>query len=144
MAKTMFGRFLLFSLLILSACGSPKSSHRAYGKMSVADLIQEKGQPLKEESIPVKDGKVLHFKEDERFQIQGTTVINSFRNPKSDEMTVLFWKNKFRGCDSETKILKPAGAQSAERELSCKEQGLSVIYTDRSEVISRVVEYAIQ
>ncbi len=144
MVIPMFGRSILFSLVLLVACGSPKSSHRSYGKLSVADLIGEKGQPLKEEIIPVKDGRVLHFKDDERFQVQGTIVTNSFRNPNSDEMTVLFWKNKFKDCDTETITLKPAGSQSAEMELSCKAQGMSVVYTDGSEFISRVVEYAIQ
>ena len=110
--------------------------------MSVAQLVQEKGQPLKEESIPVQDGKVLHYAHDEKFQVKGEIVTNSFRNPKSDEASLLYWKNAFRDCETTEKILRPKGAGPAELEFRCQSQGISVVHAEGSDVVTRVLEYA--
>ncbi len=112
--------------------------------MTVADLIREKGQPLKEESIPTENGKILNYPGDEKFQVKGDIVTNSFRQPKADETTLLFWKNNFKECETTEKILKPADHEAAEKELACPSRGLSVLYTDGSDFVSRVIEYAPQ
>lgn len=133
---------ILVLFLSLLSCGARHSKHRSYGKMTVADLVREKGQPLKEEAIPVEQGKILQYENDEKFQIRGDIVVNSFRQPTEEETTLLYWKNSFKDCVTEEKILRAAGHEPAELELVCKSRGIRVVYTDGAEVISRVIEYA--
>ena len=110
--------------------------------MTVADLVREKGQPLKEETIPITDGKILNYKNDEKFQVKGDIVVNSFRQPSEEESTLIYWKNKFKDCETEDKVLKAAGHEAAEKEFICKSMGLRVVYTEGSEFVSRVIENA--
>jgi hypothetical protein len=134
--------FLLFGLILLTACGA-KSSSVKYGKTTVSDLIKEKGEPLSEEAIPVKEGKVLHFADGDKYQISGEIVTSGFIDPKTHQRTLLFWKHQFKSCHT---ILKKLPSQSKnhelpEFELACPEEGKSVIYTEGSEFVSRIVEY---
>ena len=71
-------------------------------------------------------------------------MIAGFRNPSSEENSVLFWKHKFKDCEvTERKITPQEDAhQLPEIELACKSQGVSVVYVEGSNFISRVVEYA--
>lgn len=135
--------FLIF--LVLAACGV-KNSSVDYGKTTLSDLIAQKGSPLKEEPIPSmtekKDSKVLVYENNEKFQIKEDIVTYGFRDPKGDEKTLLFWKHKFKDCQSSSKkISEASGHILAEYELKCPEQGLTVIYTDGSEFVSRVIEH---
>jgi hypothetical protein len=136
---------ILFPVLfVFVSCGAKHSSRKAFGKMTVAELVREKGRPIKEENIPVTNGKVLQYPNDERFQVKGDIVTNSFRQPKTEEVTLLYWKNNFKDCETVDKTLKSEGHGPAEKELACPAMGVSVLYTDGSGVVSRVVEYAPQ
>lgn len=134
--------FYFLLLLIVAACGV-KHSSVDYGKTTVADLIQEKGSPLKEEAIPVKEGKILHYSPDEKYQVKGDVVTNGFKAPRGDQKTLIYWKHQFRECQTRHQKLstKTTGHELPEFELACDEQGISVVYTEGSEFVSRINEY---
>jgi hypothetical protein len=135
---------IILSLLLLSACGAKRSSFKI-GETTRADVITEKGEPLSEEKIPeVKDGSMLKFKNNESIQLKGDLVSNRFTNPTGDEKLVMWWKHKFKSCPfmkTTTLPQDPKAHTQPEVEMACPEQGLSVIYTQGSDTISRVVEY---
>lgn len=133
---------LYLSLLVIAACGV-KHSSVDYGKTTKADLIAEKGEPLSEKSIPVKDGEIVEFQDNEKFQIKKDIVTHGFKDPKGDEKNLLFWKHKFKNCETTLrKISEKQGHELPEYELKCPEVGVTVIYTEGSEFVSRVVEHA--
>jgi hypothetical protein len=70
-------------------------------------------------------------------------VVNSIKDPSPNQKLLLFWKNKFKDCNTQlTKLPQEEGQHtSVQMQMSCPAQGLSVIYTDGSDVISRVVEF---
>lgn len=133
---------LLLSLLLTVSCGAKKSSSFKYGSTHRSELVALKGEPEREEDVPA-GGKMLIYAGDEKFQLKDDVVVNSFKNPEGDEKLLLFWKHKFKDCNTvRTELKRIKGAHTPpEIELSCPEQGLSVIYTEGSDVISRVVEY---
>lgn len=132
---------LIILFFVVAGCGVKRSSVH-YGKTTVADLISEKGEPLEEKALPVKDAKILLFQENEKFQTKDSIVTHGFKDPKGDEKSIIFWKHKFRDCETkEQKIGKVKGHELAEYELSCPAEGTSVIYTEGSEFVSRIVEY---
>jgi hypothetical protein len=136
-------RSLYFLILLsLAACGVKQTS-LDYGKTTVADLVAIKGEPEAEEKIPVKEGKVLIYPDDEKYQVKGEVVTGGFKKPKGNEKTLIYWKHKLKDC--ETKLRKVQSKQDGhtmpEYELACEESGLSVIYTEGSEFVSRVIEY---
>jgi hypothetical protein len=134
--------FLFLLLLGIAACGVKHSTFE-YGKTTVAHLVQEKGQPLTEEIIPVKEGKVLHYSDDEKYQIKGDIVTSAFKTPKGDQKTLIYWKHEFKNCQTRNQKLprNETTHEMPEWELACDEQGLRVIYTEGSEFVSRIVEY---
>jgi hypothetical protein len=134
---------IIFSLLLLGACGAKKTSF-IMGQTTRADVVAEKGDPLSEEVIPVKDGSIMKYSNDEKIQLKGEVVTNRFTNPSGDEKLVMWWKHKFKSCSilkSSTLPSDPKAHTSKEIEMACPEEGLSVIYTEGSDTISRVVEY---
>jgi hypothetical protein len=134
---------IIFSLLLLSACGAKKTSF-IMGQTTRADVVAEKGDPISEEIIPVKDGSIMKYSNDEKIQLKGEVVTNRFTNPSGDEKLVMWWKHKFKSCSflkSSTLPSDPKAHTSKEIEMACPEEGLSVIYTEGSDTISRVVEY---
>lgn len=133
---------ILFSLLLITAACGIKEQSFDYGKTTVSELRAEKGEPLSEEVIPVPDSKVLVFPDNEKFQVKNDVVVNGFRDPKGNEKTLLFWKHKFQDCDTtNTKISEGKGHELPQYELKCDSKGLSVLYTEGSGFISRVVEH---
>ncbi len=133
--------FLYLILLAAAACGV-KHSSVDYGKTTVSDLVAAKGEPLKEMKIPVKNSKILMYEENEKYQVEGDVVTHGFKDPKGDEKTLLFWKHKFKDCETQTKkISRPKGHELPEYELKCPSEGLTVIYTEGSEFVSRVIEH---
>lgn len=133
--------FLSLIFLTAAACGV-KHSSVDYGKTSVSDLIAAKGEPIKEMKIPVQDAKVLLYEENEKYQVKGEVVTHGFKDPKGDQKNIIFWKHKFKDCDTQTKqISKPQGHEMPEYEMKCPEQGLTVIYSEGSEFVSRVIEH---
>lgn len=131
---------LFLSLLALAACGV-KHSSVDYGKTTVAALVSEKGEPL-EKSAPAKSIEIYQYPDNEKFQIKGDIVTHGFKDPKGDEKTLLYWKHKFKDCETVSrKIGEQKGHELPEHELKCPAQGVTVIYTEGSEFVSRVVEH---
>lgn len=132
--------FYLF-FLVLAACGV-KHSSVDYGKTTVSDLVATKGEPLEEKAIPVEKGKMLLYGDNEKYQVKNEIVTHGFKDPKGDERTVLYWKHKFRDCDTITKKISVAkGHELPEYELKCPALGQTVIYTEGSDFVSRIIEH---
>lgn len=132
--------YLYLFVLALAACGV-KHSSVDYGKTTVADLVSEKGEPITKSS-PQKSVEIYQYPDNEKYQIKGDLVTHGFKDPKGDQRTLIYWKHKFKDCDSVTrKISEPKGHVLPEYEMKCAEQGLTVIYTEGSEFVSRVVEH---
>lgn len=137
--------FLYLSLLLLvAACGATKStSSYKMGETTRAQVVADKGEPTEEVSLPVADSKMMKFPNDESIQLKGDVVVNRFSTPKGDEKLVLWWKNRFKDCATKSKALPrdPKAHTPGEIEFSCPEEGISVIYTEGSSAVSRVVEF---
>lgn len=135
---------ILLSLLVLASCGGTRTSFEM-GKTTRSDVVAKKGQPDQEIALPMEDSSMMIYeKTDEKFQLKGDVVTNAFKNPVDDEKLLIHWRHKFKDC-AVTKTTLPKQPNShtpPEVELACPEQGLSVIYTDGSDAVSRVVEYA--
>jgi hypothetical protein len=136
--------FILFFIL-MSSCGQKNTSVKM-GVTTRAELVAVKGEPLKEDKIPVKDGQVMVYENDEKYQLKGDVVVSSFKAPQGDEQLLIFWKHKFKDCLTISKDLDkiPGSHTPGEIELACPESGISVIYTQGSDLISRVVEYEVR
>ena len=132
---------IILAIFLLSGCGVKKSSF-VMGKTTRSEVISVKGEPIKEEAIPVNDGTILIYGEDEKYQLKGDIVVNLFKNPSNQERLLLFWKHKFKDCLTTIKKISKdeTSHTSPEMEFSCPSQGVSVIYTEGSDVISRVIE----
>jgi hypothetical protein len=131
----------LLLLLLLVACGRPLTVK--YGEVNRTDLIAIKGQPLEEKNIPIKDGKILVFSNNEKYQLDGDIVKSGFKDPSGDEKKVIYWQHRLKDCATISKTLPNKDLHlPPEVELACEEMGISVIYTQNSEFVSRVVEYA--
>lgn len=134
--------FLYLSFLMIAACGV-KHTSVDYGKTTSADLVAEKGEPVSKTAIPVKKGEIFQYQDNEKYQIKNDIVTHGFKDPKGDQKNLLYWKHKFRDCDTTTtKISEPNGHILPEYELKCSAEGITVIYTEGSEFVSRVIEHA--
>ncbi len=128
-------------LLILSACGV-KHSSVDYGKTKVSDLVAMKGPPVEEKAIPVSEGKMLIYEDDEKYQTKNDVVTHGFKEPKGDERSLLYWKHKLKDCDTVIKKISiTEGHVAPEYEFKCLAEGVTVIYTEGSEFISRIIEH---
>lgn len=119
-------------LLILVSCGQSRGT-LTYGVTTKSALLVAKGQPLSTSDVP--QGEVLEY-EKEKYQLRDGVLVAGFRAPQGDEVTMLFWKHKFKGLQTEVREL-PTG----EKELVCDSLGLSIVYSEGSAFVSRVVEY---
>jgi hypothetical protein len=129
-------------LLLLVSCGTKKHNVK-FGETTKADLIQLRGEPLREESIPVKDSSLLVYSENESYQIQNGVVSASLKSASSEEKSVQFWKHKLKDCKTRlNKIESKNSHRPAQMELDCPEEGIKVVYMDGSATVSTVVEYA--
>lgn len=130
-----------FSFLMLASCGI-KHSSLDYGKTTMSDLVSVRGEPSEEKSIPMDGGKIVHYEDNEKFQVKNEIVTHGFKDPKGDEKNLIFWKHKFKDCQtSNTKISTPIGHELAEYEFKCPALGITVIYSEGSDFISRIVEH---
>lgn len=137
-------RFALYlSIVILSSCGS-KDSTLKFGKTTRADIIElKKAEPDREQKVDAgKDSSIMVYG-DEIFQLEGTFAFTLIRNPKGDEVLLNYWKHKFKGCRTiELTLPHPADSHvPPEKQLSCDTEGTSIIYTQGSDAVRRVVEY---
>lgn len=136
---------LLLSLLMLASCGSGKRSSFEMGKSTRADVVAQKGEPDQEIDLPVNNSKMMIYEtSDEKYQLSGDIVTNAFKNPESDEKLLIHWQHRFKDCAVVSKTLPkdPKSHTPPEIEMSCPQEGISVIYTEGSEAVTRVVEYA--
>lgn len=134
---------LLLSLMLLASCGVKKKSSFKLGQTTRQEVVAMKGEPLREEAIPVKDSSVLVYADEEKLQFKNDVLVNSFKNPEGDEKQLIYWKHKFKECQTISKDL-PHESQShtpPEIEMSCPSEGISIIYTQGSDIVTRVVEY---
>lgn len=136
---------ILCLLICVTSCGE-RSSSLKLGKTTRSELVAVKGEPIKEEVLPMKEGKVMVYEGEEKYQLKGDVVVNSFKNPSGNERSLIYWKHKFKDCftTSQTLSQDPQSHTPPEVELGCAEQGLSVIYSQGSDLVSRVVEYEIK
>ncbi|MFA5584605.1 MAG: hypothetical protein WDA09_10365 [Bacteriovoracaceae bacterium] len=132
----------IFSLVMITSCGAQKSGPN-YGKTTVKELLTEKGEPTKEELIPVEDSKVLHFDGGEKYQVKNDIVTNGYLNPSKEERNLIYWKHAFKDCDVVTQKLteKQVGHERPEYLMKCDALGKGVVYTEDSDIVLRVVEY---
>ncbi len=125
---------VLFGLFLLISCGQKKHTVE-YGKTTRAQLVDLKGVPQREELLPLPRSVMLHY-EEQKFQVKGDVILSSFRVPREEERTLFFWRHQFRDCPS---VIKKISQE--ESELACEARGVSIIYTEGSPFISRIVEY---
>jgi hypothetical protein len=136
--------YLLSLLLLVSACGARKSSSYKMGQTTRSEVVAAKGEePIEVVDLPMPDSSMMKFKDHDSFQLKGDVVVNRFSNPTGDEKLVLWWKNRFKDCATTSKALPkdPKAHTPGEIELTCPEEGISVIYTEGSSAVSRVVEF---
>lgn len=133
---------VLLSLVLTVSCAANKRETH-YGKTTVPELILLKGEPLKEEAIPVKDGKIFLYSDNLKFQIKNNVVTHSYRNPTNDESTLIFWKHAFKNCNPTNEKIsqKNNGHELIEFLMKCDAQGIGVVYLADSETVLRVIEY---
>ncbi len=132
----------LLSLVLVVSCGKAPSGAN-FGTTTVTELTTLKGEPLKEEVIPIVGGKVLHYADNEKFQIQGEVVTHQFIDPKADEANLIYWKHAFKDCSSSNikTSEKSDGHTPAEYFFKCDAMGTGVIYTERSDKVTRIIKY---
>lgn len=133
--------FLFFLVFAISCAANRKEAQ--YGKTTLPELIILKGEPIKEEPIPIEGGKILIYEDDEKFQIQNQIVTHRLRNPTIDESNLIYWKHAFKECDFIiTKVSqKTEGHELEEYLMKCDALGIGVVYFDRTEMVLRVMEY---
>ncbi|MBY0517107.1 MAG: hypothetical protein K2P81_09375 [Bacteriovoracaceae bacterium] len=130
-------------IVLASACGAPKQSVQ-FGKTTKAGLIEMKGEPEStEKPVAKSDLSVLVYEEDQKFQIENDLVVAGFRKPVNDETSLLYWRHKFKNCQTSFQELKKLDNHlRPEKELKCEKTGVSVIYDPNSDQVTRIVEQA--
>ncbi len=132
---------LYFSLFLVAACGPKIQSPFHYGKTTKSQLIEQKGEPLREEKLSRENAVVLVYPEEEKYQVESGIVTNSFKNPPEEQSTVLFWKHKFKDCETSEAPLEKSSHDAGEIFLACDHVGQGVVYLNGATHISRVIEY---
>lgn len=128
-------------LILAMACGD-KSTRMKYGLMTKAALIVEKGEPQSVEK-PTSTADVLVYANNQKYQVSNDVVIAGFREPSSEEKSLLYWRHQFKDCPTTFKEMqKPDNHLHALKELTCAKLGLSVVYDPNIDQVTRVVEHA--
>lgn len=99
-------------------------------------------ESIKSRVHSVEDG-ILRFENNEKYQLIGDIVTDKFRSPDDAEAALLYWKHKFKNCDSFTRKVSTYSLDQKlpVYELACPSQGISVTYSEGSTFISRINEY---
>ena len=141
----MRSSYIVFCLAVLMGCADSSSKIR-YGETTKAALIAEKGQPTATEKPGgLVAGEILIYGEEQKYQVSRDVVVAGFRNPTSEERSLLYWRHQLKDCA--TTFLDVAAADShlrPEKELKCAALGLSVIYDPNIDQVTRVVEHVAQ
>ncbi len=114
-----------------------------YGKTSKRELQAELGEPTKVEN-PVAKVEVLTYENDQKYQVQDEVVTAGFRKPTEEEKSLIYWRHLLRDCQTTfVELSKPKDSHlQAEKQLSCSELGVSVIYDPNVDQVTRVVDHA--
>lgn len=132
----------ILSLLILVSCGAKKVVPN-YGKTTLSELKAMKGEPSKEEVIPVKNSKILHYANGDKYQVTNDVVSNAFLNADEKESTLIYWKHAFKDCDIKIEELSKDRKNHEKIDLlmKCDQLGTGVVYNEDSSNILRVIKY---
>lgn len=136
MIKSIF--YLAF--LAIAACGV-KHSSIDYGKTTKADLIAAKGEPIEEKPISLKDSTMLIYPENEKYQLKNDVVEYGLKDPKGDQLSLIYWKHKFKDCKTTVRKLEVKGHVQPELQLTCAEEGTTIVYSEGSDYVSRIIEH---
>src|SRR5690606_16835385 len=114
-----------------------------YGKTTVQELLSLKGESIKEVFIRVYDSKVLHFENNEKYQVKDDIVINGYLNTVHEQKSINYWKHAFKDCDVVIQKIteKVNGHEPPEYLMKCDAMGVGVVYVQDSDIVLRVVEY---
>ncbi len=134
--------FVFMVAVVATSCGN-KSSSIKYGEMTSSELVSLKGEPIREEQLSTPEAKMFIYEDDEKYQINDGVVVNSFRNPISDERMLIYWKHKFKNNSYLVQKLNQKVLHTqVQEEYKFDSAGVSVIYDPTTEQVVRVVEYA--
>jgi len=128
-------RLFFFILLFISSC-SKKLEIIEYGKTNFEALVKLKGEPQRSTTVPIKKSSVHHYSNNEKYQTKDQVVIAGFREPQEHEKTLLYWRDRFKDCNTTER-----NTSSSETEFACPSLGESVIYQNEFGFVSRVIEY---
>ena len=129
----------MISLVAALGCARTHSSKVQYGVTTAAALKADKGEPASvERPYPERQLEMMVYAGNEKFQVEHGVVIAGYRRPTPAERTLLYWRHKFRNC--ETTFVPVVGQD--EMELKCLQEGTTVIYNPQADAILRVVEPA--
>lgn len=132
-------QILFLCLLILAACGM-RPSNIDFGKTTSKELVSERGEPLEVRKISEAGSEIYQYENNEKFQVKNDVVTQGFFDPKGEEKSLLYWKHKFKDCDTAEKMIgSPRGHEVPEYEIRCPSEGVTVIYSKGSEFVSRVI-----
>ena len=139
----MFSRYVFVLLALAGACADSKAPIR-YGETTKAALLADRGQPSEaQKPLPGKDTEVLVYHDNQKYQVTNDVVVAGFREPSSDERSLLYWRHRFKDCPTTFVALnKPTSHLHPEKELKCDRDGMSVIYDPNTDQVTRVVEHA--
>lgn len=134
--------YIIIVTITLASCGKKKIEPN-YGKTTSLELTQLLGVPAKEEVVPVENTKIYHYSSGDKYQVEKNIVTNGFLVPKENEMTLIYWKHAFKDCETTTENLtqNKQGHEASEFLLKCQSLGVGVVYSEYSNVISKVIKY---
>jgi hypothetical protein len=127
-------------LFFVVSCGGKQAKKIHYGQTTEATLLEIEGQPKSEQELKYADGKMLIFDEEKKYQVESGVVVGSFQEPEGDQRNLLFWKHKFKDCQT-TDLKTSPNSDGKERTLKCDEQGTSIVYSEGTGYVIRVVEH---
>ncbi|MFZ4713272.1 MAG: hypothetical protein ACOYL6_06160 [Bacteriovoracaceae bacterium] len=128
--------------MFLSSCG-PSGLKLDFGKLTSKELKDKLGGPIRVEST-AQGKEVYVYPDDKKFQVDDEIVDASFRKPTAEESSLIYWRHKFKKKKTNLRRL-PLPKDShlmAEQELSCLQEGTTIIYDPNIDKVVRVIEYA--
>ncbi len=139
----MFSKYAFVLLALAGACADSNAPIR-YGETTKAALVADKGQPSSAEK-PLENSptEILVYPDNQKYQVTNDVVVAGFREPSSDEKSLLYWRHRFKDCPTTFEALsKRDNHLHPEKELKCARDGVSVIYDPNTDQVTRVVEHA--
>ncbi len=145
-------------LSVLSACSAkvstsgPTSSQKivpdepppAVSKVELIDQLKQKGNFLGVQTSEIDSSyQVVTTTEDEKYFLTGDKLVSSSRRPKEDELSLMYWRNFFKGKiyrETELKHENQGHGQPHIR-LTCDSLGQGVLYDPAHERVTRVFYY---